>query len=708
MRVRRALTAAVYTLLAAILVCTVVVAVRGLAEGELKPIDLWASLVPVVLTVATVVLTALQSGRGPQPAVEEEAAARAPALARKVAQDWREESRHRGLYPERRMAVRWRRRPGWERTSLLSADLPDEGVLDRLTGAFARHAQAGHLSRLMVTGEPGAGKTALCLLLILELAEREPLVPVHERELLVPVLFSLSSWDPRRSLTEWMTDELAINYPVPADGSRGRLIAGQLVRHHVLPVLDGLDEVADPSLALRRIDDELVGRSFVLTCRTNTYAGLGAGWLLADALAVDLLPLRAEEAREVLESAGGPDRRPLVRALAARPDGPVARALATPFMLSLAVALGGALPGALLADTAPDAEERARRHLLGTFVRRAYPPDPDPGRGRPGAERARRHLAFLARQVDTGTHRLAWWHLHRAVPRAVFLAVAPLSAALGCSAAAVALFALFGRPLLGLWIGLCAALVGAPVVELVPQDDPRCAKPRLRSVRPPTSHALQRVLGFGAVGGAACAVIAGFLYDRPQYAAIGGVLSGSTFAAARHFSEPSDPMEAVTPLSLLRSDRAAVRYAWLLGAVAGACTGAYLGASIKVGRRTPQLDDVSLIATLPTGVETLLGAAAGALLSATGLGLMALGSSAWGRFLSARAWLALRGRLPWRLLAFVEDARERGVLRQVNGYYEFRHRLLQRHLAEEEFAAPGDGPPGRRPRPLPGGAGASR
>lgn len=79
-----------------------------------------------------------------------------------------------------------------------------------------------------------------------------------------------------------------------------------------------------------------------------------------------------------------------------------------------------------------------------------------------------------------------------------------------------------------------------------------------------------------------------------------------------------------------------------------------------------------------------------------------------GRFLSARAWLALRGRLPWRLLAFVEDARERGVLRQVNGYYEFRHRLLQRHLAEDEFAGPGDGSPGRRPSPLPGRTGESR
>lgn len=667
---------AVHALVAVIVLITIVVVGLGLRDGGKESVELWMALVAILLTVAGLALHALTTGRRQPPTLEEAAA----ELARKVTQEWRRESRFRGLFhPEQRIVVRWRREPGSERSSQLSAELGDDGVLGQLTGAYVRHARAGHRSRLVVTGEPGAGKTALCVLLTLERADRPDVVPV---------LFQLSSWDQERSLTEWLRDELAVNYPTLSERTRDRLYAEDLLRDHVLPVLDGLDEVSDPAAALHAIQEELVGRSFVLTCRDPEFAGLRPGRVLREALVVRLQPLRADEAGGVLERAGGPDAGPLLATLDARPDGPVARSLRTPFMLSLAVALGGALPEELLRADDEEAEQRIERELLGRFVTEAYRDSIDGPKILYKEEEARRRLGFLARQTEPGTHRFAWWHLHRSVPRGVFLAVALVNAALACSAAAVILFALFERPWLGLWIGLGTAVVGALVVELVPQDDPRRAKPRLRSVRPPRRQALQRVLGFGVMGGAACAVIVAFLYERPVHVVVGGLLSGLTFAAARYFSEPSDPLEAVTPVSLLRSDRTTIRYAWLTGAVPGALTGAYLGAALEEGHRTPQLDDVALIDELPSAAEALLGAASGALLSSVGLGMMALGSSAWGRFIPARAWLALRGHTPRRLIRFLEDARKRGVLRQVNGYYEFRHDLLHRHLAETDPAVP--------------------
>jgi len=680
MRTRRALRIGLATVLGAVLVATVVVAVQGLRSGDLKPLDLWASLIPVVLAVAAIVTTVLYSGLRPSGTLDEAVAAQVPALARSVVKAWAAESRSRGLFEDRRMAVRWRRRAGAERFSRLAGELPEEGVLNQLTGTFARRVRAGGLSRLVVTGNPGAGKTTVCVLTTLELAE-----PAGH---LVPVIFQVSSWDPARPLMEWMTDELTAVYTASTDKTRNRLICAELVRHHVLPVLDGLDQAADRAAVLRGVAAGLEGRSFVLACRTEEFDELDSDGMLRETLVVRLQPLRADEARGVLETARpGPVLEPLLAALEERPDGPLARVLETPFMLSLAVSLDGSLPREILSaggpepDAGAEAEERIGQRLLGAFITQAYlrPRDKAPHYN---VEDARRHLAFLARNVDPGTGRLAWWQLHRAVPHWVHLTLALVNAAIGCSIPAVALFALFGRPLLGLWIGLGAAVVGALVVELVPGDDPRRAKPRLRSVRPPSSHALQRVLGFGVVGGAACAVIVAFLYERPQYVVIGGVLSGITFAAARYFSEPSDLMEAITPTTLLRSDRSTVLYAWLAGGVAGALTGAYLGGSIKDGRRTPQLDDVTLIDKLPTAVEALMGAAGGALLSATGLGLMALGSSSWGRFVATRGWLAVRGHTPRQLMAFMEDAQRREVLRQMNGHYEFRHQLLQRHLAE--------------------------
>ncbi|MCI3273829.1 hypothetical protein [Streptomyces cylindrosporus] len=54
---------------------------------------------------------------------------------------------------------------------------------------------------------------------------------------------------------------------------------------------------------------------------------------------------------------------------------------------------------------------------------------------------------------------------------------------------------------------------------------------------------------------------------------------------------------------------------------------------------------------------------------------------AWPRFVLARWWLAARGRLPWRLLSFLADARQREILRQSGGTYPFRHIRLQEALA---------------------------
>jgi hypothetical protein len=76
-----------------------------------------------------------------------------------------------------------------------------------------------------------------------------------------------------------------------------------------------------------------------------------------------------------------------------------------------------------------------------------------------------------------------------------------------------------------------------------------------------------------------------------------------------------------------------------------------------------------------------------------GFGL-GFGRTAWGWFAAARCWLALRGRLPWRLMGFLADAHERrGVLRQAGASYQFRHAELQRHLAGRPNARHGDSRP---------------
>ncbi|TQS86640.1 hypothetical protein EU811_23020 [Arthrobacter sp. TS-15] len=73
--------------------------------------------------------------------------------------------------------------------------------------------------------------------------------------------------------------------------------------------------------------------------------------------------------------------------------------------------------------------------------------------------------------------------------------------------------------------------------------------------------------------------------------------------------------------------------------------------------------------------------------------------TAWGYFAVSRAYLTVRYRIPWNLMAFLQDAHDhRGVLRQVGAVYQFRHIDLQRHLAQQEHYRTRWSRPHRRPR----------
>jgi hypothetical protein len=69
--------------------------------------------------------------------------------------------------------------------------------------------------------------------------------------------------------------------------------------------------------------------------------------------------------------------------------------------------------------------------------------------------------------------------------------------------------------------------------------------------------------------------------------------------------------------------------------------------------------------------------------SAFGAGLgYGLSLTAWGQWVAlSRIWLPLTGRLPWALIAFLDDAHQRGVLRQAGAVYQFRHARIQSHLS---------------------------
>lgn len=650
---------------------------RGAAFTQLA---VWVVLV-VGLTVmwlrygasnATTFLTILTGGaalaqlltvtrwRGPGVSSPDQLRDAADSLAWEVRRQWETEARRRLLDSSQRLPVRCRTSGG------------DHAVVD-ITALVSDYADAPR--RMVVCGGPGAGKTSLCVLLVLEmLARPEPAQ--------IPVLLRVAEWNPEENLDAWLLRTVLETYPFLGNEARygPTAVRDLLATRRILPVLDGLDEMADKTRApaLRAlVDDRGDAEPVVLTCRGTEFADANAAAPVPASEVVWLLPLEDDAVADHLLDATPVHRLPhweqVLDQLADGASAPLGEALRTPLMLSLARTTyrdPSTDPAELL--ELPTVE-RVEARLLDEFTRQAFtarPPSPLANAARPPRrwhpERAERWLGFLAR---LGDRELAWWHLWRTVPRWVFVANGVLVGGISSTLLGWLLLGLFGRPGLGALLGLGIGVAGGALLGLLPAEAPRRFVPRMLR-----RNELGRDLMYGVIGAVAGGIAVGAVYGG-AYGAAGGLLCGLSFGLVRRFTEPSEPKSAVTPDSALRDDRLAVLSAGVVGAVVGALVGGFLGGIVGA---TAQGLTLPIENPLLLG---LLGVAVGALLGAGGLGMVVLATSAFGRFNTTRLWLALHGRTPLRLMAFLADAHRLGVLRAVGPYYQFRHELLRERLA---------------------------
>ncbi|WP_344322400.1 NACHT domain-containing protein [Streptomyces macrosporus] len=538
--------------------------------------------------------------------------------------------------------------------------------------------------RLVVLGEPGAGKSVLLIHLLQDLIARRPAGGP------VPVLFSLASWNPNQQrLQEWMADQLRRAHPglhnpasAPASAVTSRPEAHDLARELldarlILPLLDGFDELppALHAVALDAINRALPAKQpLVLAARSAEYraavARSDAVVRLNGAAGIHLLPVTQEQAADYLRRDAGGSHTPAARrwdAVTAHlgTDTPVGQALGTPLGLFLARTIYNPRPQVVppsapvphpdeLCDTTvfPD-RATVDRHLFNAFIPAAYTPR-GPSLPRWSVAQARRTLTFLARHLELdrgGTADLAWWELHHATPTPirrlmVGLVLGLLVAFLG-GLVSEFLIGLMSGLLIGLVFGLRGSDANAPSVRL--------------RWSPSTSAAVLRLgLVFGLFVGLLVGITVGFVSGLTIGLAfwlaigfVGGFMAGLT-------TEEPDLTTTVGPAALLAQDR---RIYLTGGLVLGLLLGSGLG--LAVGFATGDM------AVFPFGLA---------------LGLMGgLPQTAWTGWGTAKLYLVVRHRLPWHLMAFLQDAHQRGVLRQVGPVYQFRHIDLQRHLAQQPW-----------------------
>jgi NACHT domain-containing protein len=550
---------------------------------------------------------------------------------------------------------------------------------------------------LIVLGDQGSGKTALSILLLLELISRNQAPDAR-----VPVLVRLSSWDPDLDFESWLIGTVYEQYDIYRqlrDTSRfGVDVVSRLMADdRLLPILDGLDEL--PQKARRSIISQVRSLKsftapFVLTSRVAQYESAIDRKPPKGKQTVRLLPMSPASVAGYLRNlfSGDVERWQLViDDIEGDPDGITAATLSNPLMLYLACTHlyeSTTAPTSLLDRASYRTGEELQHYLLDSFVpavfrTRAAPRTHRNGRQpwQLGSQRAGRVLSVIARYLEGrrdrssghGVQDFDWWNLYQQIPRSVVIITPVVIGTLGCGLLGRVGFGLFGQTGVGTAFGLAVGFIGGLVLGAIRPRPPVQFVPRSLRQKTGSRQLLLMDAILGAIGAIAGTVISGVIAS-PVYGVFSGLIFGLTFALVRRFTRPTEAKHGISPTGALRADRDAVLYSFLLGAFVGAVVGGVIALA------SPQLA-AHLVYKVDSPERGLIGAVVGAVLGGAGLGMVMMATSAWSHFVAARIWLALTDGTPLHLMRFLEDCCELGVLRRLGASYQFRHALLQERLA---------------------------
>jgi len=516
---------------------------------------------------------------------------------------------------------------------------------------------------LLILGEPGAGKTTLLLELTRTLLERAE----QEERYRMPVVFNLPSWvQGRRSLAEWLVEELWTKYQVPPKLGQAWIDSNQ-----VLPLLDGLDEVAENARpgCVQAINVyyqshlEKVPVPLVVCCRSKEYKALPTRVNLQQA--VSIRPLTDEQIERYLQSAKG-QLEGLQQAW--REDPEVYELVRRPLMLSVfTLAYQGAAPEDLPTERRHEVQQQ---QVFATYVERMLT-----RRGvskRFSREQMLRGLTFLATRMQQ--HNQTVFYLEHMQPdwlgdryrRLLYRLVVGLVVGLVYLLVVGMDAGLLVRLVFGLFVGLVYMLVFGLAFGLS-QIQPR--EVLTRSWRG-TRRSFVPGLGVGLFVG----LVIGLLFGLWVFGLGAGLLFGLGAGLSAGLSAglvsgflTNQPDERIR----LRSNQGIWRSAQN-GLVVGLLFGLLFGLLVRLLFR--------LVFGLWVGLDYMV---VFGLVIGLFVGLSA-GLGAFFQHFALRFWLWRAKCIPWHVIVYLDESVERILLRKVGGGYIFIHRQLLDYFASLE------------------------
>lgn len=675
----------------------------------------WALVAVVLSILGSLIAWALRQWQNPEQDAHSVAELNhlADLLARSVKDQWTQEAGEQGLLEPDPIPVRWK-------ASTLSLGGPISAAasstrfppLPGVPIVGPKRLQKGNISdlhqvygglgsgRLVIAGNPGSGKTGAAILLILAiLAHREKVRDLDRDHIPVPVMFTLHDWDPRtQRMQNWLALKLQQTYK-QFTGRNGAAKATELLTAgKIAVILEGLDEIPPKlrPIVLQALSRQAAFRVVVLT-RSAEMAATATYSFFEGAATIELqnvVPAVAADYLTRIQCDPAPRGwRDLTELIRQAPNSPVTQALNSPLTLTLVrdTYRSGEDVSELLnlfggADRDISREDIVD-HLLDRVLPAAYTPKPGYAPPRYSLRTARITLQHIAvRMNQDGTRDLQWWRIREWVadtPRriATGLICGLITASLTVPWATLA-SSLWGEILS--WTVACG--VGLLVTEYsIPYRDDlpkRRGQMHWRQILRPepilSGLAIGFIVGWGSSAygwwiwmpfawrGEALSTRAG-----TSNVIIAGMIAALTFifilGLRRSIFRPDvEITNPLTPLTSWRSDRA---YNLVVGLVNGLVCGLTIGLIMVLGNGFAGNFAAGLFAGAMIGLGCVF---VGGLV---GIGL----SSAWAASL-AFTHLALRWQSPVQLMQFLEDARQRHVLRTVGPAYQFRHGRLQDRL----------------------------